>query len=173
MRFAVRRVGNWVAFSRLQKNLTRELYKAYEQCLRRWALKAEGIAKMHISTQDLAGSYWAPLSPYTVLKKALAGNSPNTLVETSAYFQSITSWVSMANGAAYVGVKRTAKYPKGTKSGYSSIAEVAKIQEYGSLAAGIPARPLWQPTFEETMKWHIQFNMPGRLFLNAIRQRYS
>lgn len=170
-RVAVRRIGDWNAFTRLAMNLERELHLARIQCLRRWSLKAEAVAKGHLSSQDLANSIWQPLSPYTILKKSLAGNSLNTLIETSAYFQSITSWVSVANGVAYVGVKRTATYTN--RSGYKRIADVARLQEFGSLAANIPARPLWEPTYNETMKWHLVHNRVGDIFLNNIRKKYS
>lgn len=167
MKVRIDKFGQWNAFLHLQKNLTKELHIARKECLRRWGLKAEAIAKGHLRDQDLANGFWKPLAAYTIRKKAGWGASLDTLVETGNYLESITSWADI--NAAYVGVRVGQK----AKRGGLTMGEVARIQEFGSYAAGIPARPLWQPTYNETVNWHIQHNNVADIFLKNIRQRYN
>lgn len=170
MRLTIRKIGNWSAFNRMAVNLNKDLHEARVICLKRWALKAEGTAKKHLSTQDLARGFWKPLAIYTIQKRLAQGYGTDTLVETSTYLQSITSWVD--TGTAYVGVKRGVVYTKGDSPG-QQLSNIAKIQEFGSMTANIPARPLWQPTFTETMQWHVKMNKPGMVFLEIIRKKYT
>jgi hypothetical protein len=127
--------------------------------LARFGLKAEGIAKKHINRQDLG---WRPLDPATLAQKIRAGHSENILVATSSYFQSITSWV-FGGQTALAGVKRSARNEDG-----ELLANIAAVQEFGSESAGIPARPLWKPTYEETMEWHVTNNLPSMYFMAAV-----
>ena len=109
--------------------------------MKRWGLKAERIAKLHISKQDLN---WRALKPKYKASKIMAKLSQNILVATSSYFGSITSYVE--DETAYAGVKKEAKNKEG-----DVLADIAKVHEYGSETMQIPARPLWKPTFEETI----------------------
>jgi hypothetical protein len=157
------KVGDWSKVGLLVKNLPMELKAAQVTALKHWGLKAEGIAKKHISAQDLS---WAALSPAYLAAKVRAGHSENTLVATSSYFQSITSWVDVTKMESYAGVKKTAKDEDG-----NIIADIAATHEFGSVAANIPARPLWQPTFEETMEWFLQSDSrPAIIFSKNIKK---
>lgn len=146
-----RKIGEWERVAKMVAAIGPNMKKAQELSLRRWGLKAEGTAKKHVSAQDLG---WVPLKPATISKKVAAGFSENILVETSTYFQAITSWVD--GDMVHAGVRRGVR----TKDGEVELGKVAATHEYGSEDGRIPARPLWKPTFDETMIWHQQKNTP-------------
>ena len=155
------RIGNWVKVTRLVSNLQRDMEAAQQLSLKRFGLKAERIATQHISKQDLP---WKALRPETVARKIRKGYSENILVETSLYFQSITSFVN--NDGVFVGVKRNVR----TKGG-ESLGNIAEIHEFGTRSGGIPARPLWRPTLEETIAWTVINNNPVDIFLKKAKRR--
>lgn len=160
---AIQRVGEWERVASLIDNLELEMQKARVQSIKQWVLKAEGLAKKHIRSQDLG---WAALKPATISAKIRKGYSENVLVATSSYFQSITSWVDISTMTGYAGVKKTAKGPNGEE-----IADIAATHEFGSIAGGIPARPLWQPVFKETMEWYEKSaSRPAIIFMNNIKK---
>ena len=67
---------------------------------------------------------------------------------------------------AYAGVKKTAKGKDGEE-----IADVAATHEFGSRSGGIPARPLWQPVFAETMDWfESSDSRPSIIFMKNIKK---
>lgn len=158
-----RKVGDWDKVQGLVGNIGKEMIEARDTSLKRFGLKAEKIAVTHISLQDL---HWQPLSPKYLAEKIREGYSENILVRTSTYFQSITSWVEKET--AYAGVKRDVVDKDG-----QLVADIAKLHEYGSKSGAIPARPLWQPTFDEVLKWHKLENMPEKIFLKNIKSRYG
>lgn len=157
--FEVEEVGDWAKVANLVANMQKELEAAREMSLKRWGLKAERVAKLHISTQDLG---WKALDPKYLATKVRKGLSENILVATSSYFQSITSYVDKET--VYAGVKKDVKNKDG-----EVIADIAKLHEYGSDGGKLPARPLWRPTYEEVIEWHFKENMPEKYFLKAIR----
>lgn len=158
---SVRKTGNWSGISRLMGTLPQTLQDARRLSLRRWSLKAETVAKMHMSAQDLG---WTALKSATIAAKLRAGKSELILIATSSYFQSITSWAT--DDTALAGVK------KGTvgKDG-QLVDKVARTHEFGYEEGGIPARPLWKPTLDETMRWHFRNNRPEYLFMVAARKQ--
>lgn len=88
------------------------------------------------------------------------------MVETSTYFQSITSWVD--GDTAYAGVKKEKRYSG--KDGTEYVTDIAYLHEFGSETRGVPARPLWKPTFKEAMAWHWKNNKPEEIFLNIVKK---
>jgi len=162
---AMRKIGNWAGARKLTSSLGLEMEKARFLSLMRWGLKAEGLAKTHMSKQDLG---WKPLKPETISRKIRKGYSENILIETSSYFQSITSWVDKKSATVFAGVKKVARNKDGEE-----IANIAAVHEYGSRSGSIPARPLWQPVFEETMEWHFKNNQPEFYFLKAMAKKYG
>lgn len=153
------KIGDWDKIKRITGALAKEMENARKISLKRWGLKAEGLAKTHISKQDLN---WKPLEPETIAQKIRKGYSENILVATSSYFQSITSWSD--GESAYAGVKKTAKDTEG-----NVIADIAAIHEFGSKSGKIPARPLWKPTLDETMEWFDKKeNQPTAIFMQLI-----
>jgi hypothetical protein len=146
----MKKIGNWSGVREITSSLQSDLTNACNVSAKQFGLIAEGIAKEHISKQDLP---WAPLSEDYVEQKKKKGLSENILVATSSYFQSITSWAEGMNG--YAGVKKKVYNEDGEE-----ISDIAKTHEYGTSIAGrnknvtIPARPLWQPTIKEAFfKW--------------------
>lgn len=158
---AMRRTGDWVKVGALIGNLSKEMSRASKLSLKRFGLKLEGTAKKHISNQDLN---WVPLKAKTVARKIRKGYSENILVETSDYFQAITSYVK--KDTVYVGVKKDVTSRDG-----DIVHSIAAVHEFGSGA--IPARPLWQPSFDETVKWHIANNSPVDIFAKRIKKYYK
>lgn len=157
-------IGDFDEFKRFGNEILKSMEKAREIALKRAGLKGEAIAKLHISNQDLN---WVLLEPKTIATKIRKGYSENILVATSSYFQSITSWADKER--CYVGVKKTAKDAEG-----NVIADIARTHEFGSKAAGIPERPLWRPTYAETLQWwQKEENSPAYIFKQIITKKYS
>lgn len=157
------KVGDWNKIGLLIQNMPMELKKAQVTALKHWGLKAEAIAKKHISAQDLG---WKPLKPETISAKVRAGYSENILVATSSYFQAITSWVDTKEMKAHAGVKKTAKDADG-----NMIADIAAVHEFGSESGNIPKRELWHPTFKETLEWFKKSNSrPAIIFAKNIKK---
>lgn len=157
----VRRTGDWAGVTRLIGGLSKDLKDARRISLMRFAAKAEREAKMHMSLQDLP---WEPLKAETLAAKARKGQSNLILMATSDYFQAITSWVD--TDTAYAGVKKDVTDDEGEE-----IVNIAAVLEFGSDAAGIPARPLWQPVFEDTMKHWAEHDRPDMIFAAKMVKR--
>lgn len=155
----IKLIGSWNAINAITANLERLGKEAMKEGLAKTGLYAEGRAKGHISKQDLG---WKPLNQAYADSKAKKGLSNSILVSTSAYFQSITSYVQ--GNVAYVGVKKVARDKDGKQ-----IANIAAIHEFGSDKANIPARPLWQPTIKETEKW-LKKNGFDKILLRKINK---
>ncbi len=158
---SMRRIGNWRGVSQMIGQLPRTLAESRQLSLRRWSLKAEGLAKGHMHYQDLG---WTPLKAKTLAAKLKKGQSELILIATSSYFQSITAWVN--NDTALAGVKKGVKGKNG-----QVLDEVARVHEYGSPSKNIPARPLWQPVLDETMKWHLNNNRPEFLLKESLKKQ--
>lgn len=158
----VKKTGDWQKVRNITNVLKAMLKDAQKKCLMRWGLKAEGLAKGHISAQDLG---WKPLKAKTVAVKIKAEHSENILVMTSSYFQAITSYVK--GDTVYAGVK------KGTKTSNMDLVFIAAVHEYGSVSRNIPARPLWKPVFNETMVWQAAKNSPADIFMTDFNARFG
>lgn len=160
-----KKIGNWSGVKNLTKTLGSDIDKACNQSAMQFGLIAEGIAKEHISKQDLG---WEPLNEDYKEWKENKGRSNNILVSTSSYFQSITSWAE--NKTGYAGVNKKAKDENG-----EVIADIAKTHEYGTSNAGknknvtIPARPLWQPTLKEAFERWNETSTP----IVLLRKKYN
>lgn len=160
---AMQKVGDWDKVGLLLANLAKEMEIARQLSLQRWGLKAEQIATKHISSQDLG---WKPLDPKYLADKVRKGLSENILVATSDYFQAIQSWVDKKTATAYAGVKKQVLNSEG-----EVIADIAAVHEFGSKSGKIPARPLWQPTFKETVDWFWKSDYtPEKIFIKNIRK---
>ena len=155
-----RKTGDWRKVNMMTRSIQAEMEKSRMLSLKRFGLKVEAVAKMHISNQDLG---WAPLNPKYLAQKIKKGLSNNILVATSSYFQSITSYVIL--DTSYTGVKKHVTEKDGT-----FVADIAKLHEYGSDSSGIPARPLWKPTINEVMVWHVSHNSPAKYLVQSLRK---
>lgn len=142
----------WDRVRRLLDRVRPEMERAQKQSLMLWGLKAEKTAVLHIRNQDLG---WKALNAQYQAAKVRKGLSELTLVATSSYVQSITSWVD--GDTVLAGVKKTAKNKDG--------------EELGNIGFWLEKdRPLWKPTFDETMAWHYKNNTPQMIFYRNIRQ---
>lgn len=141
------RSGNWDRVIRRLQNFQRELDAKMYQAVAQSAEYVKSTAVGHLKDQDLG---WQALkSRYLARKKRVKGRGSRSLPEkiliaTGTYFQSITSYIEGLT--AFIGVKRgVAREADGT-----DILDIARVHEEGAPQANIPARKLWEPTFEET-----------------------
>ncbi len=124
-------IGDWKITSRALRNLPQMVQSAGTWGQRKAAEKLVSIVKGHINNQDLG---WAPRS---VLSNS--GDS-RILVDDGDYYASIKAWKS--GGNYFAGVPKNSVNEKGIP-----IIEYALTHEHGF--KGIPARPLWGPSFDE------------------------
>ena len=156
-----KKIGDWEKVAILAARLKYEMMIAQQKSLKRFGLKVEAITKTHMSTQDLN---WAELSPDYLARKVRNGDSDNILIATNSYRQSVTSYV--INDVVFVGVKKTVVDEEGNE-----IANIARVHEFGYEPNNIPARPLWQPSFDEALRWHGQNNTPD-IYLRKQLKKY-
>lgn len=142
--FKISKFGDWGDVTDLLK---RKLNKAYsqasEETLKRVTLKGERIVVLHLRNNDLP---WQPLRQATLANKARKGQSNKTLIATTDYLNSISSFTKRNVG--FVGVRKKVVNAQG-----QALVDIAKVHEYGSISRSIPARPLWQPSFKELEAW--------------------
>lgn len=145
--------GNWNKTIRKLRNFQIELEQKLYQTTAAAAEYVESVAVGHLRNQDLP---WQPLKEsYSRRKKSAKGKgsrrlSEKILIATGTYFQSISTYVDGLN--AFVGIKRgVAREADGT-----DVVNIARVHEKGYEAGGIPKRPLWEPTFQETKPKIIQ-----------------
>ena len=139
-----KKTGDWAKVKRLTAGMPERFRKVIKNTLPKIGLKGERIAVLHIRNQDLG---WEPLNSKYLERKIEEGKSEKTLIADAEYIRNISSYP--ANMNVLIGVDKKVK----TKDGKETIADVAKTHEYGSEAQGIPARPLWRPTYQEILKW--------------------
>lgn len=137
----IKKIGNWTGITRLTRAMDVEIRKANKQSLMKIGLKAEQIAVKHIRNQDLN---WQSLSPATVTRKSRLGQSDKTLMATTDYIQAITSYAT--SDTAFAGVRKRATNRTG-----EDLTMIAAVLEFGT--GDIPERPLWRPTYDETVSW--------------------
>jgi len=138
------RTGKWGDKRMFFNNLTSTVWKDVKKtCLQRVGLQGEAIV---IENIDKFQSTWADLDKDYAKYKQRKGFSNKKLVKTSMYFQSITSWTE--GNVAYIGIKKTARNKDG-----ESVANIARVMEFGSKARKIPARELWKPSKENLRQW--------------------
>lgn len=158
----IKRIGSWQKVGAIIQDLGKMAAESRTESLKKFGLKAEGLAKSHMSSQDLN---WPALKSETLEQKKRKGQSENILIATSTYFQSISSWVS--GDYVLVGVKKNAY----SKDGKTVLADIAAVHEFGSPSRNIPERPLWRPTFKEVLEWHKKNNTPEQIFLKKLKMR--
>ena len=154
-----RRTGDWNRVNNVISHLATEMTAAKNICLQRFALKAEAVAKGHITAQNLG---WRPLRGRTIAQKVKKGQSENIYVASGTYFRNITSTVK--GNTAYAGVMR------GSSSSGSDLGDIARMLEFGSHVKRIPARALWQPTFKECIEWTMKSNSPAQIAVERLKR---
>lgn len=142
----VKFTGNYDKTKSFAENLDSNIKKALSQSIKKVGMKAEAMAVKHITNQDLG---WKPLSKRYLgmkLKSTKPKLSEKTLIATTAYEQAITT--KKTDKGVFIGVLKGVKNENGQE-----IAKYAVINEFGSTARNIPARPLWQPVLSELRDW--------------------
>ena len=104
---------------------------------------------------------WKPLSADYLASKKRKGLDERTYVATGFFLDSITIWEDKSG--IHVGFEPGTIHPP---SGMD-IAVLARILEFGSAAAQIPARPLWRPAISALRRRHK--NLQRRLRISATR----
>jgi hypothetical protein len=133
--------GDWDKLARVLDRVATKHKSAQARAIGRSLKKVERRILSHLDKQNLA---WEPLSDAYAKSKAQKNLSPDILRATNEMYQNITTaqpspWKGM------VGVQRGVK-----SKGGDDLTDIALIHEQpeddGEV---IPARKLWQPTFEE------------------------
>jgi hypothetical protein len=127
----IKMIGDWRGAKRGLQELPFMVKSSALWGQRKAAERLVKIVKAHINNQDLG---WAPRSANT------SSNDPRTLVDNEDYYKNIKAW--RKNELYYAGVPRDKYNGKGVR-----ISDYATIHEHG--AKGLPARPLWAPSFQE------------------------
>lgn len=153
----VKLFGDWKLARALGKNLNREIEEASLTARQKIGLYIEGQVKRHLRDQDLG---WEPLNPKTLANKVRKGSSNKILIDTSTYFQSITT--NTIGRVVFVGVKRNVTDREG-----NNLADVGTVHEFGTRSGDIPARPLWRPVLKEAIKFANERN----ILLNELADR--
>lgn len=157
------KTGDWGLVGRAIGAMSSEAKKAQQLSLKRFGLKWEATAKSHLTAQDLRHK---PLNPKYVAQKLKKGFSDKILIASGTYFQSISSFVE--GDTVFAGVKRDATDKNGVP-----IADIAAVHEFGSRDGKIPARPLWQPSYKETLAWHVKENSATRIFYASMKSKFG
>lgn len=134
---SIKLTGDWDKVGHLLLTAPKKIDKINQRSLKRIGLKAEKLAVKLIKTQSLSH---ARLNEKYLAAKVRQGKSNKTLISSSNYLQSITSITS--DNVAFAGVSKNVKNKDG-----SSTANIARVQEFGSISRNIPARPVWLPVF--------------------------
>lgn len=191
----INKFGNWDGIKRGILGMHKEMERINMRSIKRVALKAERAAVLHMRNQDLG---WAPLNDAYLAwkttnvtakqaaseatkkdkngqnrgrrKQARGRYSNKTLIRTSTYMQSITSWAF--GNTAYTGVKKTAVHKEpGQKD--VILADIAMVHEYGSIARNIPARPLWGPVDKEIKAWVAETNYFAKEVYEGLSEKFK
>lgn len=153
-----KKTGEWGRIDKIIRNLRRNISHANQTSLKQVGLKMERIAVKHMQRQDLG---WQPLKQKTLESKIRKGQSNKMLIATSEYFQAITSFTK--GNVAFAGVTRNAKNRKG-----DALVSIARVHEFGN--QNTPARPLWRPTWNETLMWLKTTKLIRKNAITAIRR---
>ena len=132
--------GDWNKVNRFMRTMNPRFVAAMSKATSDNLALAERTVVHHLRNQDLR---WKRLNRDYLKRKRRLGLSEKTLIATGTYFKNITS-VKDSPFEGAVGVLRTAKNRKG-----GSVANLAKVHEFGTRNKRIPKRPLWEPSTEE------------------------
>lgn len=156
---SVNKIGDWERARNVISHLAQDMSAALKESLPVVALKAERIAVLHVRNQDLN---WQGLKDATLKQKSKKGWSNKIMIATTDYISSITSYAT--HDTAFAGVKKDAKNRDG-----ESLVSIAAVMEFGH--ATTPARPLWGPTYKETLAWMKKEKIFSKTALAKMRNR--
>jgi phage gpG-like protein len=131
----VKRTGDWQLARELLRGAPARLKAATDRALRQEAEQLRSEVVEGITKQAPAGQAFSPLARFTVAKRRLRKFSGSkALIQNADLRNAITATVK--NGEAFVGVPRKARGRDG-----SQLADVAKLNEFGSDPIIIPVTP--------------------------------
>lgn len=153
--------GDWQRSKHLLNTIDGVIMMASLKAKKSAAEKLKAAIRKNI--RENGGSLgWPPLSTKYQAWKSRKGYDANRMLRmTGLYYRSINVWRKGLN--YYVGVQRGIRNP--ASGGNITVGQIAKILEYGSDHVGIPARPLWGPTYKQfggsarirgLMVWHLR-----------------
>jgi hypothetical protein len=140
---SVKFTGNYDKTKSFVDNLDSSIKKGLDLSIKKVGLKAESMAVKHMRDQDLG---WKPLSQRYLARTLKFNKSEKTMISTEGYWHAITT--KKTDKGVFIGVLKGEKNEDGNE-----IAKYAAINEFGSTARNIPARPLWQPVLSELREW--------------------
>lgn len=155
--------GNWDGILKMTARMPREIQQVNRKSLQKIALKTERETVLTLRNQSQG---WVPLNPDYLARKIAQGKSEKILIATTTYIQSITS--RQTGNEAFAGVLRNAKSKDG-----EDLASIAMVHEFGSIARGIPARPLWVPVSKKIRSFVLGTNFFGNEVLNFLKSKYG
>ncbi len=171
----VTQIGDWYGVQKMVNSFNRVAKTTSRIYLNTFADLAAGIAKDHITSQDLN---WKALSMAWLDYKQRQGWTEDIYTATGSYYHNIVPIVNMGTLTAFAGVRHGVL----SQSSGEPLVAVAEMMEYGFMdypfvAGGLQARPLWTPTFEEVMIW-MQNNMAwddlfARIMINKASGQYQ
>jgi len=118
-----------------------------------FATREAAAFRKRIREQDFESFVRVPLAPMTIQRKAMLDLDLRTMIQTGHYLRSIKvqRWVPQPGLVRYrVGFKDTdlARDVDGHPIALS-LNQLAALQEHGSAARNLPARPHWQPHLQD------------------------
>ncbi len=132
---AVKRTGSWSLARELLQAAPARLKVATDRALRQEAEQLRSEVVEGITKQAPAGQPFSPLSRFTLAKRRLGKFAGSKALIRNADLRNAVS-ATVRNGEAFVGVPRKAKGRDG-----ASLADVAKLNEFGSDPIVIPITP--------------------------------
>jgi len=132
---AVKRTGDWSLARELLQGAPARLKAATDRALRQEAEQLRGEVVEGITKQAPAGEAFTPLARFTLAKRRLRNFSGSKALMRNADLRNAVT-ATVTNGEAFVGVPRKARGRDG-----SQLADVAKLNEFGSDPIVIPITP--------------------------------
>lgn len=139
--------GDWNGALKKMDGLNEAILKNLKTATLQSSIETRDTLKKHIEDQDLP---WPAHTKQYAKYKARKKKSNLKWVLTGYSLDSMTYKILKNGLEAFVGMLRTGKRKDGKPAEL-----IGKVMEYGSVARGIKARPLFRPTWKE-MKPKIQ-----------------
>lgn len=135
--------GDWGKTLKLLEGVGQEVMEAAKKGLYQGGLLIEACIVGHLQNQDLG---WEKLNEAYKAWKERKGLSNQIGIATSTMLNSAATIPLEDGSEVFVGFKREKKRPDGEDP-----VLIAEVFEFGSKRRNIPARPLLQPSFKETL----------------------
>jgi hypothetical protein len=156
--------GDWAKADKLAAAFPAVMKNSIRFSLLGLGKKMRSIVIGHLKNQDLP---WRRLKKKYKMKKLIDGFDTRIWMRTKTVRNAIITQYKKNSVTVTVD-----KVPMPITNGGKKISalKVAKINEYGSAARNIPARPLFAPSIKEALAWHAKNNLPEMIFMKAIKK---